>query len=335
MKQDGADDEARELLDEFKLKYVPSVLSGSILQKYQIKWTPNGVDPQVTSHQKYLRTINTNFFTWVKSQVLVAKKRSENVDLANDPLMTEIVHHGNFCASKCATFHGCDETLQQIFDRIVMSSESKPLVLHGMSGSGKTSMVAMVAKQAKDSHGENINVILRFLGTSSQSSSIQQVLQNVVKHICKIYDLPLPGFNTMDNFNNLILYFPSLLESVSNHASQVPLLLILDSLDQLEDSNRAYGCKWLPRKCPKMVQIVLSTLPDMFHILERLRQVIVNEDCFIPVQPLSEGTGSEILQHWMASINRKISDEQNEVVRKGEFILFRHHSGFCEDLSLF
>lgn len=320
IKEGQADKEAKDLLDQFKLEFVPTVLSNSNIQRHQLNWTPNGIDLESKVHQKYLQDINAHFLTWVKAQVGRAKKQSKNLDLANDPLLSEVIHHANFCAFKCNTFRGCDETLQEIFLRIVISEESKPLVLHGASGSGKTSMVAMVAKQAKNTHGMNMNVVLRFLGTSSQSSSILHVLQSVVKQVCKLYDLPLPAFNTLDNFNNLILYLPTLLKSVSTHSSQIPLLLILDSLDQLEDSHRAYKCKWLPRKCPKGVQIILSTLPDMFEILDRLKEIIVDSNCFIPIQPLSEGTGADILDHWMKSIKRKVSNDQNEVIKKGQFM---------------
>lgn len=317
MTEGQADEKAKVLLDKFKLNYVPTVLGSSNIQKHQLRWTKDGIDIDSKVHRKYLQEINDHFLTWVKAQVTRARKRSENSDLAKDPLIAEVIHHANFCASKCASFCGCDETLQEIFGKIVIDKDSKPLVLHGISGSGKTSMVAMVAKQAKDIHGNNMNVVIRFLGTSSQSSSILHVLQSIVKHVCKLYDLPLPTFNILDNFNNLIIYMPSLLKSVSTHASQIPLLLVLDSLDQLEDSHRAYKCKWLPRKCPKGVQIVLSTLPDMFEILDRLKEIIVDDERFIPVKPLSEGTGADILDHWMLAIKRKVSDDQNEVIKKG------------------
>ena len=41
-----------------------------------------------------------------------------------------------------------------------------------------------------------------------------------------------------------------------------PLLLILDSLDQLDPSHNARQLQWLPAKLRPNVKIIVSTLPD-------------------------------------------------------------------------
>ena len=60
----------------------------------------------------------------------------------------------------------------------------RPLVVHGVSGSGKTTVMAMIAKQARQMMGESAVVIFRFLGTSAQSSSIQETLSSVCRQVC-------------------------------------------------------------------------------------------------------------------------------------------------------
>ena len=55
-----------------------------------------------------------------------------------------------------------------------------------------------------------------------------------------------------------------------------PLLLILDSLDQLDPSHNARQLQWLPAKLRPNVKIIVSTLPDaQFECLPVL-QVIGN-----------------------------------------------------------
>ena len=41
-----------------------------------------------------------------------------------------------------------------------------------------------------------------------------------------------------------------------------PLVLLFDSLDQLDTADGARQLDWLPRKLPRNVKMILSTLPD-------------------------------------------------------------------------
>ena len=77
-------------------------------------------------------------------------------------------------------------------------------------------------------------------------------------------------------------------------------------------------CLWLPRYLPPKVDIVVSTLPDMHGILPKLHQLLGNQDCFLPVAPLPERTGNEIMQSWMSSIGRSVTEEQENIVKRGE-----------------
>lgn len=45
-------------------------------------------------------------------------------------------------------------------------------------------------------------------------------------------------------------------------SSKAPLVIILDSLDQLHPENGARLLKWLPGSLPPYCRIVVSTLPD-------------------------------------------------------------------------
>lgn len=305
-------------MDELKNHYLASHLPDRNIISLVTHWQEQGIVQHVHEYQPYFQTLKSNFIAKVKSLTLEALKRHDPSDVTEDPLLLEVIHHADFCVKRCETFHGCEDTIQQIVDKVCMDTASKPLVIHGPSGSGKTSVMAKVAEKIKADLGESVNVVTRFLGTSSSSSSILQVFQSVVEQICILYDLPLPDHAILNNYDNLISYFPRLLENVANLVERGSLLILLDSIDQLESTFRAYTCKWLPRVCPQNVQIILSTIPDLYGVLEWLQEILNEESCFIGMKPLPEVTGIDILHHRMEDVRRKVTVDQFNILKIGE-----------------
>ncbi|PIK62788.1 putative NACHT and WD repeat domain-containing protein 1 isoform X 3 [Apostichopus japonicus] len=304
-------------LEEMKCSYIPSRLHSSNLHKLQVKWKKSGISASSPEYHQYLQQLKSNFIQNVKGLTLKAIAQEEfNASIAENALLVEIIHHANFCVKRCEVFHGCMDTIDEIMGKICTKDVSKPVVIHGPSGSGKTSVMAKLAQISKSSSSDVLNVVIRFLGTSSKSSSILSVLKSVAEQICAIYDIPLPDNSTLNNFISLITYFPSLLTRVAELPEKGALLILLDSVDQLENSFRAHTCKWLPRVCPKNVQIILSTLPDMYGILEWLKEILISDDCFIGMTPLAEGTGVEIAKHWMSACNRKVTADQFDILKR-------------------
>ncbi|XP_038066823.1 NACHT domain- and WD repeat-containing protein 1-like [Patiria miniata] len=319
------DDEARELLEHLKTTDIPAKLSPSNIHHYSIQWTEEGVTTTNSDHKNYVKQFTRTFVEDVKRLVVKAKEQeSAKGNLSEDWLFKEVSHHAEFCRSKCKNFCGCEDTLEKIFGAIGEGSQSSihhVVALHGPSGSGKTSIMAVVANKARQHLGSSAVVILRFLGTSSHSSSILQVLRSICLQICSVYGLPPPSHSILGNFQETSAFFTATLKSVSaGSGKQRPLLIILDSLDQLEGLHGAHKCKWLPKTKMSNVHIVLSTLPGMHRILENLKLLFPADACFLAVNPLPESTGVEIFGTWMKEIHRRITKGQAEIVRQA----FRH-----------
>ena len=63
-------------------------------------------------------------------------------------------------------------------------SSDKPLVIHGVSGSGKTSVMAAAAYYLRERNAvKRMSVIVRFLGTTPHSSSIRHTLQSICEQV--------------------------------------------------------------------------------------------------------------------------------------------------------
>lgn len=153
----------------------------------------------------------------------------------------------------------------------------KPLILHGISGSGKTALMAKICDLSEKWLGEKIVRVIRFLGTSPQSYNIKETLISVIEQIWSNYEISPPSDMDLGaDFSYLILYFQALLHKVNT--SNKPLLILLDSIDQLNSENYAHSLQWLPRFLPPGVYMIISFITDFQSCLEIAKNRIVDED---------------------------------------------------------
>ncbi|XP_077982688.1 NACHT domain- and WD repeat-containing protein 1-like [Glandiceps talaboti] len=312
-------DEEWTLLEKVRNQFVPEHFSITNIHSYDLEWMKGGIDPTEPEHKRYLEKFCVHFITDIKRKVQeAASAKSKWKNVYNSPLFVEIAHHTNFCLSKCNSFRGREDILNEISQYIVTNNSKlghKPAVVFGVSGSGKTSIMAVLTRNAHKNLGDNCVSVLRFLGTSSESSSILHVLRSVCQQICNAYNISPPSGSIWENYNDLVAWIPSLLQQVSEDKNGRPLLIMLDSLDQLSESHSPYACNWLPKSCPPNVSIIVSTLPNEHNILDNLLQSMPDENNYFQVRPLQEGAGNEIFQIWMTEINRQITSGQDKVFK--------------------
>ena len=98
----------------------------------------------------------------------------------DDTLIKEVCQHASMCQEKSRIFHGREDVIAKIKAYLAVKSETKiaPLVVHGQSGCGKTSVIAKAAAIAKKEHPNCVQVT-RFIGTTSESSTIAKLLYSV------------------------------------------------------------------------------------------------------------------------------------------------------------
>lgn len=154
--------------------------------------------------------------------------------------------------------------------------------------------------------------MLRFLGTTPNSSSIIPLLTSLCKQLTCLYDQPEDEY-IPDELSPLVQHFKKLLCCATE---EKPLVLILDSLDQLSGADGAHQLTWLPTTLPSNVRLIVSTLPDYFGILETLQIMIENAENYIPVLPLGENLSASILLFWLKNANRTLTDEQMQLVNE-------------------
>jgi len=121
--------------------------------------------------------------------------------------------------------------------------------------------------------------VLCVVGTTAQSCSIRLVLGNVCWQLASLARADvasIPG-----DYSGLVTYFHRMLKVCS---STRPVVLLMDSLDQLTSAHRAHSLAWLPRPLPPNVHMIVSTLPYEHDLLDTLRVIVSTENNFLQVR---------------------------------------------------
>ena len=143
-----------------------------------------------------------------------------------------------------------------------------PLVITGESGFGKSALLANWAQDYLKIHSDAF-IMTHFIGVSKESARPEAILRRIMGELKRTF----PKITSIpEKDEDLIAAFPLILaEAASEHR----IILIIDALNQLEDSDRPMTLDWLPVSFPKNVRLILSTTADRH--LEEIRQRGWNE----------------------------------------------------------
>ena len=180
------DKSAESLLKVLKDKRLPQSIDKANIAVYHVKWCESGLDPRESpEHAQYIDTLCHDFYH-VMREAITNKIKDRAASGLGDRQFEEITRHSLICRRKCVDFHGREETLEKIKNHVTSSAQT-PLVIYGASGCGTTSLVAMAAQMARSWLGDEAVVVLRFLGTTPDSSSMHLVLRSVCFQLSKVF----------------------------------------------------------------------------------------------------------------------------------------------------
>jgi WD40 repeat protein len=194
----------------------------------------------------------------------------------SEEYMNEIVHHLVVWKNKCASFIGRETLITTALAAFTESNDYGTndalgrkllvsLALVGKSGTGKTSLMSLIAKKISSNvaNSHDIPVIVRFCGTSPNSLHAYDLIVSICVQILMIFEdkVSLLTFKLKQSsmlYEDLVVYFHQLL-------AQHPVYLFIDSLDQLSNRNEARSkLNFLLASNPihALSKVVVSTLPD-------------------------------------------------------------------------
>ena len=228
--------------------------------------------------------------------------------ISPDEISHEVKLHSEFKDKLTEHFCGRDDILKTLNSYLNNSTEKRVLVMIGDSGSGKSSIMAKAVKEAISGR-QNEVIIYRFIGTTSHSSNIISLLQSISGQIAKEFGTTLETLAGEGREKNL--YELNGLSEIFNKClalgtQQKPILLFLDALDQLSDSDNAKSLYWLPRELPANSWMLVSSLPEL------KTQIGNHFNIALDLLPVEEAT--QILERWLSAIRRTLTPEQKKEV---------------------
>uniref|UniRef100_A0A6P7FQL4 NACHT and WD repeat domain-containing protein 2 n=1 Tax=Diabrotica virgifera virgifera TaxID=50390 RepID=A0A6P7FQL4_DIAVI len=290
------DTESAKLLGNLRDERLPNKIETSNIQKYNVEWIGReGLDPE--THEEYLKHFITHFYKNIVKLVDRAMRKEDSS--AQGQIVTEILQHLHACNNSVQVFYGREDSLEHIHHYMLDDSD-KCLILYGEGGCGKTSLLAKSASLSTSKdwfQGARPISIVRFLGTTPDSSALTPTLISICQQISYNFMLPFDGIP--DDLVPLTAHFKQLLTMATK---MQPLLLFLDSVDQLTGTQDANKVSWLPTRLPPNCKIIVSCaceesnaeVSKEYHILRRMIDVDEN---FIEVKALGEELAMRVIKY--------------------------------------
>jgi NACHT domain- and WD repeat-containing protein len=318
-KYNKVDTNTKQLLNDLKYTKIPAKLPQSNIFKLKVNWSQKEGISQET-HSEYIKTFSELFFEQCKKLIdrnnLKHDDYFQKLNIKDQILFKEILYHAQFCNDTVLKFHGREDILNKIKDYVLLNDNEYniPLVLHGESGCGKTALLAKSVSQILDYVPDpfNYSIILRFLGTTPSTSNIINTYHSIIHQISRIFNFKLDLKESKEDKEGLKEHLMFQFMLISKHYSNRKLIIVLDSIDQLNSSD--YDLKWLIPKFPPNIKIIYSTLPNHANIYHNLRSMIIDPINFIEIANLNFDLSKLILNDWLLKSGRQLSMKQWNII---------------------
>lgn len=222
---------------------------------------------------------------------------------------SELDLHERFVETRTRGFTGRTALLRKIKE-YVEGDSTGILAVYGEAGSGKSSLLGQFYRTYKyDNGGNNILgdtlFIPHFMGASPGSTALYNLLRRICAEIKRKFTLEkeIPAEN-----NKLPETFLEFLEQAPGK-----VILLIDGLNQLDESGESTGLGWLPSGLGKNVKIIVSALPGKTE--KTLRQ---KTDSCLTLTPLSDGERREIIKRIPSLFAKTLNEELVAVLLKRE-----------------
>eukprot|EP01125_Pyxidicula_operculata_P019749 TRINITY_DN7182_c0_g1_i1.p1 TRINITY_DN7182_c0_g1~~TRINITY_DN7182_c0_g1_i1.p1 ORF type:complete len:1565 (+),score=417.22 TRINITY_DN7182_c0_g1_i1:40-4734(+) len=349
-----------ESLIDLKDRIKSIVPSQYVFDNYPCEW--RGVvdeKPMVGGLEDFGKHVLETFWQHLKEEFPEREEKEEN------PLEVERGYHERFIESHSKLFIGRKGLLSKIREFVdksplstsvapvastttsttagatpapagagAQSLHTIPLVIVGQPGSGKTSLVSYFAnsylKETRSDAKTNTFVLPHFIGAAPGSTNIRSTLTRIISELSTQFSITLDKV-IADDFKELQAQFQEILKKVETQADDTKFVIILDAINQLDNTNHAHALEWLPHQFPGNVKVIISTLPG--EDLDVLRRRKIEE---LAVGALTTDEQEEIVKQTLWQYRKKLEKEQmRQLLLKADANKPLYLIVACEELRVF
>ena len=252
------------------------------------------------------------------------------------PLQIIREQHDSFIESHSRVFVGRQNLLNtletQLFSVPFNQQDNIPLVVEGLPGSGKTSLMCAFARNiTQRANNEDFYIVPHFIGGAPGSTSLRMTLHRLCQEIYKAWNIDDID-KVPQSYSDLEAEFVRLVSVAPINCTRKPILIILDALNQFDEANSPWTMQWLPFTLCKEVKVIVSSLKGKY--IDTL-----SSDWHIPfitVESLSKNESKAIVEERLAKYSKKLNNTQMDLLlSKTEANKPLYLTIACEELRVF
>ncbi|XP_046565446.1 telomerase protein component 1-like [Haliotis rubra] len=328
------DENLRNIYQETDPEKVESlrVLKGKIREKFGDRTHDYSCHVEKTENGKLILGGLKNFSVKVHDHFKECIERQYPADSLQQQ-MTEVevsyAEQEDFLLLRSQGLKGRDDILDRISNYINTNIDSTRIMyLAGSAGAGKSSLMATSAGKAIGN--DKFKVFFHFVGATPDSTNLYRILSRMF-HEC----MPPNTVPPMDS-DEMMRYTGTMFEKSTEYAldqGYEKLIVYIDALNQMDDEGMAHKLGWLPRKLPKGMRLVVSTLEGATLHAMRSHEVQCDE---VMVEPLNQDYRTKIISEYLADYNKLLDKEQMQLlVTKEDAGRPLYLAISCEELRVF
>ena len=301
---DKAHQQQRELKAQLQ-RYIPHNISS-----YSARWTGEAVNGETISTE-HIDQLCSDVYDALSHIILDEIEHPHSINAVEETvhiqpsaaLDAEGQAHRKFAEDHLKIFVGRQDILAKISSHLSAGGR-RSLVVVGAGGTGKSTLIARAIQEAQKVYPQ-AEIVYRFIGVTPGSSDGRSLLDSVCHELSRRYGADVTNIPT--DYRDLV---PELGKRMALATSDHPLILFLDSLDQLSASQNARSLIWLPAELPEYVSVIASTRPeDTLINAMRSKQSLEFE-----LVGLSRREGEDLLSQWLSGIHRTLQPTQFQQV---------------------
>ncbi|SEA16877.1 Tetratricopeptide repeat-containing protein [Desulfuromusa kysingii] len=258
-------------------------------------------------NEAYLDEFEEKIKTFLLGQIDSQKEQDEQ----SSQLLKEQQAQTYFAQQKRQDFIGQEATLASIREYLG-NDDTRPLIIHGPSGSGKS---AIMAHAIKETTSDNRKILYRFIGATPNTSSSKEILTSLFAELKSIRNenekngkpgTLLDEIKKEESFEDFSYRIHSEIMRLKEN-----IIIFIDAVDQLAHDDQFI---WLPTDLPTNVKVIISALDDKNYKGDsRYFQALTARSSNIQeIPPFTDEDARKLIRKCLQNEGRKLQQHQED-----------------------